>query len=574
MKTLSKYLIFKVLIVYRKIKKFELLLEKIKDLEDYSQLSSEIQAKLKILKALADNEKEVNELITKSETEKANEEFIKNEESKKEEKIKEKKELENNDNSSEKYESENNNIIDDDGIIKDSKTGEIYHYARYNRFLGRDISEEEQQMMSRKYLDKILCSDFKQYYRTHELNEILYLHYKSFKKIQNLETFTNLKVLYLEGNAISKIEGLETLVNLTSLYLHENCIEKIEGLDNLSQLANLNLSDNLIKKVENLKGLTSLSNLLLKRNRIGIKGLDDLYGLLELGKEFAVLDISDNLIDDPKIVDEILTKFIDLRVIYLKGNDVVRKIPNYRKTLISKIDSLKYIDDKPIFEDEKRFALAFTRGGYEEERKERAKYREEIRLKEEKRIRDFCKMMNKYKEGELDFEDKKETEEEREKKKLELLNKIKNKNKDIFSGADIEKMPEVKSEAKIESNLSKSEQEEKKEDKEEDNLPELEIVKKEEIEEVKKEEMEELKKEKIEEVKNEEIEEAKNEEIEVIKKEEKVEINNKNENEEEKNKEITSEVKEENKENENNQNKDNDKGVKISIKEADLDELD
>ena len=551
MKTLSKYLIFKVLIVYRKIKKFELLLEKIKDLEDYSQLSSEIQAKLKILKALADNEKEVNELITKSETEKANEEFIKNEESKKEEKIKEKKESENNDNSSEKYESENNNIIDDDGIIKDSKTGEIYHYARYNRFLGRDISEEEQQMMSRKYLDKILCSDFKQYYRTHELNEILYLHYKSFKKIQNLETFTNLKV-----------------------YLHENCIEKIEGLDNLSQLANLNLSDNLIKKVENLKGLTSLSNLLLKRNRIGIKGLDDLYGLLELGKEFAVLDISDNLIDDPKIVDEILTKFIDLRVIYLKGNDVVRKIPNYRKTLISKIDSLKYIDDKPIFEDEKRFALAFTRGGYEEERKERAKYREEIRLKEEKRIRDFCKMMNKYKEGELDFEDKKETEEEREKKKLELLNKIKNKNKDIFSGADIEKMPEVKSEAKIESNLSKSEQEEKKEDKEEDNLPELEIVKKEEIEEVKKEEMEELKKEEMEELKKEEIEEAKNEEIEVIKKEEKVEINNKNENEEEKNKEITSEVKEENKENENNQNKDNDKGVKISIKEADLDELD
>ena len=517
-------------------------------MDDYSQLSSEIQAKLKILKALVDNEKEVNELLTKSETEKANEEFIKNEENKKEEKIQEKKELKNDDNEVVGNESENNNIIDDDGIIKDSKTGEIYHYARYNRFLGKDISEEEQQMMSRKYLDKILCSDFKQYYRTHELNEILYLHYKSFKKIQNLETFTNLKVLYLEGNAISKIEGLDSLVNLTSLYLHENCIDKIEGLDNLCHLANLNLSDNLIKKVENLKGLTSLSNLLLKRNRIGIKGLEDLYGLLELGKEFAVLDISDNLIDDPKIVDEILTKFIDLRVIYLKGNDVVRKIPNYRKTLISKIDSLKYIDDKPIFEDEKRFALAFMRGGYEEERKERAKYREENRLKEEKRIRDFCKMMNKYKEGELDFEEKKETEEEREKKKLELLNKIKNKNKDIFSGAEIENMPEVTSNAKIDSNLIKSENEEKKEEKEEENPPELEIVKKEEIEEIKKE--------------------GKPENV------------NKLDNEEEKNKEIKSEVKEDNKENENNnennhvKDSDNEKGVKIAIKEADLDELD
>ena len=45
------------------------------------------------------------------------------------------------------------------------------------------------------------------------------------------------------------------------------------------------------------------------------------------------------------------------------------------------------------------------------EKKERARYREENRLKEEKRIRDFCKMMNKYKEVDIDFEEKKETEE-------------------------------------------------------------------------------------------------------------------------------------------------------------------
>ena len=496
---------------------------------------------------MVDNDKEVSELIAKSETEKANEELIKNEEKKKQEKIDD--ESKNSDNKEEKQESEHKNIIDDDGLIKDSKTGEIYHYARYNRFLAKEISEEDEQMMSRKYLDKILCSDFKQYYRTHELNEILYLHYKSFKKIQNLETFTNLKVLYLEGNAISKIEGLETLVNLTSLYLHENCIDKIEGLDTLSHLANLNLSDNLIKKIENLKGLTSLSNLLLKRNRIGIKGLEDLYGLLELGKEFAVLDISDNLIDDAKIVDEILTKFIDLRVIYLKGNDVVRKIPNYRKTLISKIDTLKYIDDKPIFEDEKRFALAFAKGGYEEEKKERARYREENRLKEEKRIRDFCKMMNKYKEGELDFEEKKETEEEREKKKLELLNKIKNKNKDIFTGTEIEQLPEVAPKNREIKNISEINTEEKKdgkEEKEEDNPPELEIVKKEEIKEKKNEENEE--------------------QYQPEKKEAKI-------------KEIKNEAKEHNKENENSENnknkeESNDKGVKIAIKEADLDELD
>ena len=402
--------------------------------------------------------------------------------------------------------------------------------------MDKEIEEEDQQMMSRKYLDKILCSDFKQYYRTHELNEILYLHYKSFKKIQNLDTFVNLKVLYLEGNAISKIEGLDKLVNLTSLYLHENCIEKIEGLDNLCHLANLNISDNLIKKIENLKGLTNLSNLLLKRNRIGIKGIEDLKGLLELGKEIAVIDLSDNLIEDPKIVDEILTKFADLRVIYLKGNDVVRKIPNYRKTLISKIDTLKYIDDKPIFEDEKRFAMAFARGGYEEEKKERAKYREEIRLKEEQRIRDFCKMMNKYKEeGEKEKEEEKKiNEEEREKKKLELLNKIKNKKKDIFTGDDIQRMPEVKQTMNINNKKDETNKENNSNNEiDDDKPPELEIVKK------KEENNDFTNEEKQEESKDPEEKEEKVQENEIVQKDE-------NEN----------------------------KGVKIAIKEADLDELD
>ena len=475
------------------------------------------------MNALIDNNKEVNELISKSEKEKANEEYIKKEEIKKEENM----EL--------NGESIDKNIVEEDGIIKDSQTGEIYHYAKYNKFMDKEIDEEEEHMMSRRYLDKILCSDFKQYYRTHELNEIFYLHYKGFKKIQNLETFVNLKVLYLEGNAISKIEGLDKLVNLTSLYLHENCIEKIEGLDNLCHLANLNISDNLIKKIENLKGLTNLSNLLLKRNRIGIKGIEDLKGLLELGKEIAVIDLSDNLIDDPKIVDEILTKFNDLRVIYLKGNDVVRKIPNYRKTLISKIDTLKYIDDKPIFDDEKRFALAFARGGYEEEKKERARYREEIRQKEEQRIRDFCKMMNKYKEeGEKEKEEERKiNEEEREKKKLELLNKIKNKNKDIFTGDDIQRMPEVKQTININNKDEANKENNCNNEIDDDKPPELEVVKK------KDENIAVIIDDKKEESKEPEDKEEKIQENEIVQKEENENI-----------------------------------GVKIAIKEADLDELD
>ena len=36
------------------------------------------------------------------------------------------------------------------------------------------------------FLKKLLKSDFKQYYSTKNLNDVLYLHYKGFEKITNL----------------------------------------------------------------------------------------------------------------------------------------------------------------------------------------------------------------------------------------------------------------------------------------------------------------------------------------------------------------------------------------------------
>jgi len=41
----------------------------------------------------------------------------------------------------------------------------------------------------------------------------------------------------------------------------------------------------------------------------------------------------------------------NLSVVYLQNNGFNKKIPHYRKTLITKIPSLKYIDDKPVFDD-------------------------------------------------------------------------------------------------------------------------------------------------------------------------------------------------------------------------------
>lgn len=67
----------------------------------------------------------------------------------------------------------------------------------------------EEKRLTKEFLKKLLKSDHRFYYSTPYLNDCLYLHYKGFVKIENLEEFTGLKVLYIEGNGIGKIEGLE-----------------------------------------------------------------------------------------------------------------------------------------------------------------------------------------------------------------------------------------------------------------------------------------------------------------------------------------------------------------------------
>ena len=258
------------------------------------------------------------------------------------------------------------------------------------------LSQEELKgpRLSERFINDLLKSDIRIYYRTRELNDKLYLHFKGFRKIENLEEFTGLKVLYMEGNAIDKIEGLENCRQMRCLYLHENCIQEITGLDYMEDLDSLNLSDNLILSISGLHHNFKLSTLHLSRNRIGKNGVEDLVQLTTLPK-LSVLDLSNNSIEDPRVLEEVFEKMINLRVLYLQGNPVCKKIPNYRKTLTFRLKELRYLDDRPVFEEDRRFAEAFFRGGLEEERAERKRWQQE---KEAERLRNheaFRELINK-----------------------------------------------------------------------------------------------------------------------------------------------------------------------------------
>ena len=60
----------------------------------------------------------------------------------------------------------------------------------------------EKPRLTKQWLKKFLRKDPKLYYGTPYLNDILYLHYKGFCKIENMEEFTGLKCIYIEGNGI------------------------------------------------------------------------------------------------------------------------------------------------------------------------------------------------------------------------------------------------------------------------------------------------------------------------------------------------------------------------------------
>ena len=137
---------------------------------------------------------------------------------------------------------------------------------------------------------KELCEANGQY-TTPVLNDTLYLHFKGFSKIQNLDAYTNLKSIWLEGNGISQISGLENLTKLKVIFLQQNQIHRIENLNHLKNLVTINLSQNYIKKIEGLVGLNNLENLDLHGNII--PNTESCEELLLLPK-LANLDLKDN----------------------------------------------------------------------------------------------------------------------------------------------------------------------------------------------------------------------------------------------------------------------------------------
>lgn len=271
-----------------------------------------------------------------------------------------------------------------------------------------DFEEEEEE--GHPIHEKDLKEAIKKHklYTTPSLNEVLYLHYQGFTKIQNLEPFVNLKALWLNNNAISQIEGLDELTNLTCLYLANNLIENISGLEKLEKLDTLVLSSNFITKIENLSGCKSLTTLSIDHNKI--RDPEGLSGLAEV-PTLTILNADDNQIKSEDFL-EVIKPLTSLRVLRMNGNEVTRNMKNYRRRIILGFSDLQFLDDAPVTEEDRRLANAWAAGGIAAERKEREIIKKEKDDIREENMRKFHELVNKGKNKAQQQLDEAELEEE------------------------------------------------------------------------------------------------------------------------------------------------------------------
>jgi len=221
-------------------------------------------------------------------------------------------------------------------------------------------------------------------YETPSLNSNLYLHYKGYGKIENLEDYTGLKALWLDSNGFEKIENLSHLNNLRCLFLQRNLLRSIDNLQGLNGLVQLDISENRIAKVEGLSCLPNLSTLNLSKNL-----LTDGKSISHLSecKILSTIDLTSNQLEGDDVV-RVLSNMSNIVAMNIVGNPVVTDFLHFRKHFIVALKRLKYLD-RPVFDIERATSEAWALGGRDAELRMKTNWQNKKMEESKKGINDF-----------------------------------------------------------------------------------------------------------------------------------------------------------------------------------------
>eukprot|EP00557_Chaetoceros_sp_GSL56_P006014 CAMPEP_0176490564 /NCGR_PEP_ID=MMETSP0200_2-20121128/7941_1 /TAXON_ID=947934 /ORGANISM="Chaetoceros sp., Strain GSL56" /LENGTH=676 /DNA_ID=CAMNT_0017887885 /DNA_START=2968 /DNA_END=4998 /DNA_ORIENTATION=+ len=272
-------------------------------------------------------------------------------------------------------------------IIRNVPSQDFYESKSRDRSSGiveSDDFESILPIMTKKEIQKTALEHSG--YSTPSLNDQLYLHYKGYQKIENLEEYVNLKALWLDSNGLQKVENLGHLSSLRCLFLQRNLLHCIENVEGLTSLVQLDISENRITNLDGLDALPNLSSLNVSKNALSTA--NDIETLKKC-KNITCVDFSYNHLCGEDVIVT-LSQVPSVLSINMNGNPITSEVAHFRKKMIVANKRLRYLD-RPIFDMERASCEAWSIGGRDAEYKAKTEWHDRRKQEEARGMESFRK---------------------------------------------------------------------------------------------------------------------------------------------------------------------------------------